>query len=239
MENNLKNNAFDNLKCIWMDSLIKYKLCDKHFDCDSCLFDKVMRNVKLEMEDLELDSSLNIIDQKIKRLNELEFSHNFIYLKNNLVIKNLFGSTYYLGISPLAYTILDQCTGFNCCKDGTPVHLNSPIAQFLGKWGTYKLSSPLNFYCLGRLKQEIQNNISNEWFLLIEANPADIETAIISITEYNAKLKEVEKFLVETNKDIQSTHTVINNKGTEITRLCQLLNDELYLKLLNILFSQI
>jgi hypothetical protein len=221
-----------------MDSLIKYKLCDKHFKCDNCLFDKVMRNVKLEIEDLESDSSFNIIEQKLKRLNELEFSHNFIYLKNGLIVKNLFGNTYYLGISPLAYTLLDHCTGFNCCKDGTPVQPQNPIAQFLGKWGTYKLLSPLNFYCLGRLKQEIQNSSPHEWFLLIEANPADIESAKISITEYNLKFKEVEGFLSQINDDIRETKSELNNKGAEISRLCQLLNDEQYLKLLKILFSQ-
>ena len=238
MENNSVKNIFDNLKCIWMDSLIKYKLCDKHFECDNCLFDKVMRNVKLELEDIESDSSTNIIAQKLKRLSELEFSHNFIYLKNNLIVKNLFGNTYYLGISPLAYTLLDHCTGFNCCKDGTPVQPHNPIAQFLGKWGTYKLLSPLNFYCLGRLKQEIQNSTPQEWFLLIEANPADIESAKISIAEYNLKSKEVELFLSQIDEDMRNTQSDNINKNAEISRLCQLLNDELYLKLLRILFSQ-
>ncbi len=43
---------YDSMQCIWMQSnIIKYKLCDFNFDCDNCLFDKVMRNRKNEINE--------------------------------------------------------------------------------------------------------------------------------------------------------------------------------------------
>jgi len=227
------------LKCIWMDTHIKYKLCDKHFDCDNCIFDKVMRNVKLEPKDFEASLSSTVIDQKIKEVHELKFSQNIIYLKNNLILKNLFGNTYYLGISPLAFIMLDHCTGFNYCKDGIPLQTNHPIAQFFGNWGSYKILSPINFYSLGRLKQEIENNSTQEWFLLIETYPSEIETAQISREEYYEQLNKVENYLTGINNEYQCVGATMNDGGTEVTKLDNALNNEQYIELLRTLFSQI
>lgn len=241
MARNIKTNRkFESLKCIWMQNgLIQYKLCDKQFDCDQCIFDKVMRNVKLEISDFDSGVTRNIIDQKIKDIQELKYSENIIYLKNNLILKNLFGNTYYMGISPLGYHILDHNPGFNYCKDGIPIQINNPVAQFFGDWGSYKLLSPLNFYSLGRLKQEIENTNMMEWFLLVETYPTEIETAKLSREEYYNQLNNAEIYLKNINSEYKVVGATMNDGGTEVIKLDSALNNAQYIDLLKTLFSQI
>ena len=101
-------------KCIWMkDGLVDYKLCDRIYDCENCLFDRIMRN------DAPCDcqfptagtagDSVKILERTVENIKAERFNKDLIYLNNNLVLKHFFTNTFYLGISPLVFNILD-CT---------------------------------------------------------------------------------------------------------------------------------
>ena len=113
-KNNFQNSSGE-LKCIWMESeLVKYKLCDKEFDCENCEFDKVFRNLSLKMNDNSNNGvtvenqSEDILERLIKRIENETFDEKVFYLRNQLVIKNLFGNAYYLGINPVVLYLLDD-----------------------------------------------------------------------------------------------------------------------------------
>ena len=114
---NMKEQNYENLKCIWMSSnLVEYKLCDKNFDCDNCVFDKVMRNLFNENSkkaNTMEDKSTNIFEKILSKINELEFPERLFYLKNNLTAKHLFSKTYSLSLSGLSKILLDNISVIN------------------------------------------------------------------------------------------------------------------------------
>lgn len=236
----MSKSIYDSLQCLWMSSgMVTYRLCDKKFNCENCLFDKVMRNQKIELKELSTyEKPQGIINDKLEALEELTFSPNYIYLKNNLILKNLFGNTYYMGISPLASTILDCTTGFNYCKDGVPVQTNFPILQFHGEWGSLKVAAPLNFYCLGRLKQEINSENINDWFLLVEIYPSEIESSILTESEYIEEIHSTKEILSTVYGEFhQSVGVTMNDGGVFVQNLSHALDNRQYYKLLKALFS--
>lgn len=234
-----QNSEFNNLQCIWMKSnFIQYKLCDKNFNCENCLFDKVMQNAKVNAEDLESDNKaiVNVIDDKLEQLSKITYTDGQKYLRNNIVLKNLFGNTYYMGLSPLAKIMLDEAAGFNYCKDGQPIQEHSPIMQFFADWGSIKVHSPLNFYCLGRLKQEIKSNNADEWFLLMEAYPQELENAFISREDFVINVKEVEKILLNAKSEFAHLGTTLNDGGQLISNLNKVLGKDIYYNILEHIF---
>lgn len=234
-----QNNEFNNLQCIWMKSnFIQYKLCDKNFNCDDCLFDKVMQNARVNAGDLETDKRaiVNILDDKLEQLNSITCNDGYKYLKNNIVLKNLFGNTYYMGLSPLAKIMLDEASGFNYCKDGQPIQTHYPIVQFFANWGSVKVHSPLNFYCLGRLKQEIKSQHADDWFLLMEVMPEELEYAEISKEDFSINVKEVEKILLNAKNEFSNIGPTLNDGGQVETHLNKVLGKDLYYNILEHIF---
>ena len=103
------------MNCIWMASeLVKYKLCERDFNCDDCEFDKVMRNLSVKLEDNQSFKTASegqnedLLEKLIRRIEDEVFNEKVVYLKNQLVLKNLFGNAYYLGINPIVLYLLDD-----------------------------------------------------------------------------------------------------------------------------------
>jgi len=72
---------YDSMQCIWMQSnVVRYKLCDHHFDCDACLFDKVMRNKKNEIDEFlrnpvqQSEPETDLVSSVIERIKSTTYS---------------------------------------------------------------------------------------------------------------------------------------------------------------------
>jgi hypothetical protein len=51
IQHSLDNQMTDDpVKCVWMlAGVVSYKLCDRHYDCESCLFDQAMRSAPSQL----------------------------------------------------------------------------------------------------------------------------------------------------------------------------------------------
>ena len=224
------------LRCVWMDAgVVSYKLCDMNFDCENCLFDKVMRNDNYENSPVR---ERDMIEQKIVSVNEAGIIKGNIFLKNNLMIKKLLGKTYYLGLTPLAYTLLENIAGFNYCRDNTFVKEGDPLVQFIGDWGSIKILSPLNFYCLSRLKQELNDISSKEWFSLIELEPEELSAGEISDEHYLQNCTEIEVLFNNYKSDFPNIGTTLNDGGEKIHYIYHIMGNKNYYTIINKLFNQ-
>jgi hypothetical protein len=240
--NNNNGEKLSTLQCIWTDAgIIKDKLCNMSFDCENCLFDKVMRNNNFESIRFQYEHTplreRDLLEQKISAVKDARIPKGNIYLKNNMMVKKLLGKTYYLGLTPLAYTLLENVAGFNYCRDNMLVKSGDPLVQFIGDWGSIKILSPLNFYCLGRLKQELNDISSKEWFSLVELEPDQIQHSQISEDQYLSNCSAIETIFNRFKADFPDIGTTLNDGGEKLRYLYQIIGNKRYYTVVEKLFS--
>lgn len=234
---------YDSMQCIWMQSnVVKYKLCDFAFDCDNCLFDKVMRNRKNEINEFlrnptKNESEKDVVSSAIEKIKATGYSKKLIYLKNSLILKKLFHDTYYLGVNPIAYVLIDQISAYNYCRDNTDKKAGEPLVQFTGDWGSISVPSPLNFNCLGRLKPELNDLQLNSWFSLIETDEEDITSASITEDEFNRSREDAIEIISNSQRIFPSVGMTLNDGGDKVRFLYQAIGQLNYYTLIRRLFN--
>ncbi|GAB6282986.1 MAG: hypothetical protein STSR0008_17400 [Ignavibacterium sp.] len=239
---NMKEQNYENLKCIWMSSnLIEYKLCDKNFDCDNCVFDKVMRNLFVENSkktNVVEDKSSNIFEKVLSKINVLEFPERLFYLKNNLTAKHLFSRTYSLSLSGLSKILLDNISVINLPKSGTEIKKGDVIVELMEKWGQYSIKSPINFNLLNCIKTH--NDISqNDWNYLIETDLEELNSARISKGEYQKNIINLTRKLFQYERSYSEIGITMTDGGKNVNYLYEAVGSNEYKNLLNLLFDQI
>jgi len=183
-KNNFQGSSGE-LNCIWMTSeLVKYKLCDKEFDCENCEFDKVFRNLSIKMNDKNNPGTKNkdLVERLIKRIENENYDDKVLYLKNQLIMKNLFGNAYYLGINPVVHYLLDDFSYIHEFNSNE-IKRDQIIFTLEGKWGIKQFISPINFMIIEKLN--LSQFKLNQWYAVILFNEADIENFRISQEEWN------------------------------------------------------
>jgi hypothetical protein len=239
---NFHNKIYENLKCIWMSSgLVDYKLCDRNFDCDNCSYYSAMRNVsqlhntKPNVEDSRIEK---IIQKLINDLGKEELKKDCIYLNNHLMVKNLFANTYYIGFSPLANYLLDNCNLIEHCSQEEKIGKGYKIIRLHGEWGSIDIASPMNFSYLGKISnQEILQN-SEKWFGLIESTKDDLGRASISGENYMKDILGVTRALTKVKIDYSEIGTTMMDGGFEVNYLYQIIGKDNYIEILKKLFNK-
>jgi hypothetical protein len=231
------------VECIWMDAgVIRYKLCNMNYDCENCIFDKVMRNDNFESIRFHYEHTpfgeRDLFEQKISAVKDARLPKGNIYLKHNIMVKKLLGKTYYLGLTPLAYTLLENAAGFNYCRDNMLVKTNDPLVQFIGDWGSMKILSPFNFYCLGRLKQELSEVTSKEWFSLVELEHDELVKSQISEDQYLSNCTAIETIFNRFKAEFPDVGTTLNDGGEKLRYIHQIIGNKRYHTVIEKLFSQ-
>lgn len=233
--------SFQDLKCIWMSSnIVQYKLCDKEFDCENCQFDRVIRNLSLDSDNVETirDENFNPIDEIINRIKGQAFEPKNIYLKNQLVVKHLFANTYYIGINPLALNFLDNITAV---KDGGHegyILKNQALFRIEGEWGYITITSPMNFILLDKLNIKPEDLLTNKWFAIIGIQQPEITTSRISREEWQMSQVNSIKLLNDFKLSSPPIGATLMDGGTPVKHINRLLGNTEYLKLLSKLFNE-
>lgn len=232
-----KSNSFENLKCIWMASnIVDYKLCDRNFDCDNCMFDLAIRNTSRHssMEDVQVMKSISrsVIQNIISRISNCEFKSNYSYFNNNLVGKNLFDDTFYLGFNSIAACLLDNITFFDSYSDKKVISKGDDIINIKGEWGEIIITSPINFTWLGKLSNTKETGYNEKWFGLVEIPKNELENSMVSISNYHRDLVNTIKQLDSYISDYPDVGTTLLDGGQEIKALFQSIGKERYLEML-------
>lgn len=233
---------FDSMKCIWMSSnIIDYKLCDKNFDCDECAFDKIMRNINPENKAAgsNKDEFLQqgIIRKKAETLKSIKYSKEYHYLNNSIVLKKLFGKTYYLGLDRSAYLFLDNMTGYEFLNSGPEVKKGEAILRLRGDWGEMKVLSPVDFFIVDKLNYKVEDIKEKIWLCLIEAEDYEINNSEFAGKEYECILDHLMLKLYEFDNKFSFLGTRMNDGGKEVKFLYQAIGTQKFIELLKSLLS--
>ncbi|MBU2491533.1 MAG: hypothetical protein KJ571_02840 [Bacteroidetes bacterium] len=230
------NKKYDELKCIWADSgIIGYKLCDKQFDCENCELDKVLRktanlNTELENKAGRTNNILNNISSEIKTLT---YDKHYYYLKNFLCIKNLFGDKYFLGISPLLYSLfLNSESNFNCVNDYF-VNSGDKIALLSGDWGSIDIASPLAMKVLKQIPKMNGENYSVNWIGIVELENNDVNAVSIDSEKFEMQKKLVLTILKSKQFEYSNADCTMYDGGNKVKNLTELLGKKEFNQFIN------
>jgi len=232
-EDGQKGNSYEMLKCIWMSSqVVEYKLCDKQFDCENCSFDQVIRNFSHEKEP-QVPPTTDITKIILKKLRHIKYDDKIIYLKNNLIAKEIFQNTFYLGINPILFCFLDTISTIMECERGKNIFTGQQVIQFSGDWGSISLSAPMNFSIFDKVSDTLDDPTNTKWFAIIGSFQQDISIGKLDQEEWS-KMYQRALGIVE---DIQLDYPIIGDTmqdgGNRINFLYQLVGKKRYIQILN------
>jgi hypothetical protein len=236
INNNNPSKSYKDMNCIWMSSgLVKYKLCDKEFDCENCEFDRVFRNVSARTDENKLPQNNNtdLVEKIVKRIENINYDNKLIYLKNQLVMKNLFGNAYYLGINPIMMYMLDEYKEVHEFHSND-IKKNQIILTFEGSWGFKQFASPISFLIIDKVNS--LDFKSNQWYSIVLFNPDENSDYIMEKDEWDY---EKEKLLIKMQSYMvkrPGIGTSMADGGDNLIYLHQYIGRREYNKLLNMFF---
>jgi hypothetical protein len=225
-------------KCIWMEAdVVAYKLCDQNYDCERCPFDFVMRNTwreKTESDRIMLNfANNNVIDKVIGKISRIVYDGKRIYMKNQLELKNIFGSVYTMGISKLLSNLFEEIDEIELLKSYGMVKKSDKLLRLSGKWGKREILSPMNFVLLQKLDIDPDNLPEDNMFAVISAHDMEVSYEMISIDsirERNLKLLKKLRGFLKSEPEIGYT---MMDGGEKCEFLYEILGHEAFHKLIS------
>ena len=165
-----------------------------------------------------------------------ELKKDCIYLNNHLMVKNLFSDTYYIGFSPLANYLMDNCKSIDHYYNDEKVSIGKPLIKISGDWGSVDITSPICFTFLGRISnQEIMQN-SDKWFGLIECSEEEFVSASITGENYMKDILTITRELTKVKHNYPDVGMTMMDGGAEVNFLYQIIGTEKYIDILKKLF---
>jgi hypothetical protein len=176
----------------------------------------------------------DLIERLMKRIESESYEDKIIYLKNQLVMKNLFGNAYYLGINPIILYLLDDFSYIHEFNN-SEIKRDQIIFTLEGKWGMKQFISPFNFMVIEKIN--LSQFKLNQWYAVILFNEADIENVSISKEEWNKEKNTTLTILKENVVNNPIIGQSMMDGGEKIKYLHQYLGNKEYLRLLNQIFQ--
>jgi hypothetical protein len=229
-QNENRSTSYETLKCIWMASqVVEYKLCDNQFDCENCPFDKVMRNLLDSKEKQDID----ITDIVTNKLRNTKYDNKIIYLKNNLIAKEICRDTFYLGINPILISFLDSVSSISISECRKNILIDQQVIKILGDWGTISLSAPMNFMIYDLLDFPVDTLLEFQWFAIIGVVNQEISRGKLYQEEWNTIRAKAISNIEEIKSYAPRVGSTMMDGGTKIKFLHQLVGKKRYINILN------
>lgn len=229
----LKRNKYEMLKCIWMTSgVIDYKLCDNNFDCENCPFDKVIRNLS-NVKETQFNGIVDAANTIFNKLQSIKYDNNIMYLKNNLIAKEICANTFYLGINPILVCFLDNVNSMIVDECRKNISAGQQIIKIDGDWGSVSISSPINFLIYNKVGDPTDNPIKSQWFAIMGAIHQDVLSSKLRKEEWDKMHAKAISVITEIKTQIPKVGDTMMDGGTQIKFLHQLVGKNRYIDMLN------
>jgi hypothetical protein len=233
----LKRNKYEMLQCIWMTSgVIDYKLCDNNFDCENCQFDKVIRNLSNKKE-TKFNGIVNDADTISNKLQSIKYDNNIIYLKNNLIAKEICTNTFYLGINPILVSFLYNVNSMIIDECRKNISVGQQIIQIKGDWGSVNISSPINILIYNKVGDPTDNPLKTEWFAIMGAAHYDVLSSKLHQKEWDKMHAKAINAIAEIKIQVPKVGDTMMDGGSQIKFLHQLVGNKKYIGILNSLIT--
>ncbi len=229
----LKCNKYEMLKCIWMTSgVIDYKLCDNNFDCENCPFDKVIRNLS-NVKEAQFNGIVDAANTIFNKLQSIKYDNNIIYLKNNLIAKEICANTFYLGINPILVSFLDNVNSILIDECRKNISAGQQIIQINGDWGSVSISSPINFLIYNKVGDLTDSPIKSQWFAIMGAVHQDVINSKLHQEQWEKIHAKAICAIAEIKTQDPKVGETMMDGGTQIKYLHQLVGKKRYIDILN------
>ena len=229
----LKRNKYEMLKCIWMTSgVIDYKLCDNNFDCENCPFDKVIRNLS-NVKEAQFNGIVDAANTIFNKLQSIKYDNNIIYLKNNLIAKEICANTFYLGINPILVSFLDNVNSMMVDECRKNISAGQQIIQIDGDWGNVSISSPINFLIYNKVGDSEDYPLKTQWFAIMGAIHQDVLGSRLHKEQWDTMHTKAINVITEIKSQIPKVGDTMMDGGTQIKFLHQLVGKKRYINILN------
>lgn len=233
----MDNNSYEKLKCIWMASqVVEYKLCDNNFDCENCLFDKAMKNFMNRAGD-KIPARQNIIGDIARKITETKYDNKIVYLKNNLIAKNICNDTFYFGLNPVLECFFDSRTTIEINEDIQRISKGENIINISGEWGSVNISSPVDSFIYDRLPYVKENLTKPQWFAIIGDVKKEIVNYKSSAYEWENSYNKAIRIIDEIKTNEPKIGETMRDGGTMIKFLHQLIGNKRYMEILRSMCS--
>jgi len=240
MKTQVKNMSFEKQQCIWMSNgILEYKLCDRNFECENCHIDMGMRHSGLT-EDVDKNSPGFqqmepdvYIQHLLHRLNGIHYSQNFLNLKNQITARNIFDTSFYIGLNPIVNMLLDKETEVNLINNNQTISAGDEFLCLNGSWGRLIIDSPISFRMLGKITDS--GITQNNWICLAEIEQKDFTDSIFSEHSFKRMKNEISRIFNQ--KDLSSVvGQTMNDGGVYLTKISDILGHEDFQVVLKKLF---
>lgn len=239
MENvNDASEFFRGKKCIWMEAdVVAYKLCDKNYDCEKCSFDFVMRNTWQERTDQDqiMNRFVNnsLIDKVIHNISRLNYADEYTYLKNQLVLKHMFGGVYSIGLNDLLPAVMENIDVIKIISGYGIVKKNDLLLEIEGKWGKKNIVAPMSFTLLQKLNINPDDLPEDNWFGVISVSESELSSAKILIETSRLNSQHLIARLYNYMKTAPEAGATMLDGGTKCNYLYEVLGNEEFGKILS------
>ena len=234
----LQSSKYEMLKCIWMASQnIEYKLCDNRFDCDNCMFDKVIRNL-LKKKEMLRDVPVSVVNNVSERLSCITYDNNINYLKNNIITKEICPNTFYLGIDTIFTSFLDNDYSVKVSEQGRNIKTGQKIIDISGEWGTVIFSAPMNFIVYDTFGDTNDIVLKSQWLAIIGIENQDLFKGKLTPEEWDDKHVRAINIVEEIKAEYMLDSSKMMDGGTQVKYLYQLIGKKKYAIVLNVLNAQ-
>ena len=236
-KNVYKSNNYEMLKCIWMASnVVEYKLCDNQFDCENCQFDKMIRNLSNEKE-TQLPSTINVPNMILDKLRSIKYNDKIIYLKNDLIAREICPNTFYLGINPILISFLDTVSSMLVYETPKNIVTGQQVIQIFGTWGTISLSAPMNFLIYDKFGDPTNNTLNSQWFAIIGVVHQEISSSRLYQEEWDKMHERAISIIEDIKSHIPTVGETMMDGGAQNKFLYQLVGEKRYLNILDTLIA--
>jgi len=236
MSQNIYEVSGSGLDCIWIGSnIIEDKLCNRKFDCENCPLDKVLKNLFSDSNyksNYELQDTV-FIDNIINRFEETSFDPKLIYLRNNLVVKNIYANIFYLGLNPLLTNLLENIIHVKEYMRKVYFVKDEKILSVDGEWGTVAFQSSINFLLLDKLDWSPEGVTANKWIALIAINQNELSDNLMSHNQFHIQQTKILNMLKEYRDCCLSINKEFNNNKEKIRYFYQLIGNDEYINTIN------
>jgi glycine cleavage system H lipoate-binding protein len=250
--------------CVWMDAgLVNYKLCNCRFECDSCPFDKVMREqhqtfaeqAAMQSEYVSSDhriinqekgDGMELIERFLAPLKSFSFPEDRIYFSNHTWMKSIGNGMFRMGIDQFVAQLIYPITGVATVH--TPSHMGrgEPYAWLIRDSSTYAvhnnekgIASQINSKLMDHPSLVTNDPYGEGWIMGLSCSvmsPANLK--FYTAGEFKDFIQdEVEDISHEMKKNKHSVGTTMFDGGMRIENMEKFIGEKRYTKLLLRLLS--
>ena len=178
---NARSKGSEVIHCLWMDAgVVDYKLCDRAYDCEQCLFDEVLhgnptKGSRVALQEQIPLSSACVLGCEIASGLFYDHGHTWSRVEEGGIIR--------LGVDDFGQRLLGVAYSLSLPQPGTDIRRGDTCCRFTHQAGVAALCSPIS----GKVKATNpdlasrptlvnQDPYGKGWLMLIE--PTDLQSCL-------------------------------------------------------------